>query len=473
MTEDFQRNLISRRSFLFTMVAISCLGLPLETQAAASFEPFSFAFVNDTHLTTGKPDSYLLLQESQLFLQDCVKSLNAEKLDFVIFGGDQVETPGPDDKNWQLFLDVVQNLSCPWSFVLGEKSVSGPGSVDKMKTYGSDWKGKGIQTDRPYWSQTPLPGVHIIGLDTSRPNSTTGDISNEQLDWLKQDLAANQGKFTIVFSHHPLLAPPPFDSGPPWDDYIAPQGASAREILGGSKDVHLAISGHLHINKIQQERDIWYVSNASLDVYPCAYRIFKVTPQGISVQSYQITMPALIKKARQQLDGSNLAFKYNEAKPQLFAELAQGTRLDWAAALPLVAGRSAEPLGEKKKKLKEKNEKPAREEKKPKEKHVKEKKEPEEKPEKPSKKHAKKDDKPDTTEPANTEPVPLESQPPVEKPDTKIPDEKPPVEMPDTKTPDEKPPIEKPDTKMPDEKPSEPDKGMTPVKKDDATNKKN
>lgn len=354
MTDNFSEQLVSRRSFLFTLASVACFGLPAEVRAANSFSPFQFGYVTDTHVVHGKPDSYLLLQESQLFLQDCIKQLNNEKLDFVIFGGDQVETPGVDDANWQLFVDCAQVLSCPWSFVLGEKDVSGNPPVDKIKLYGPDWKQKGIQTDKSYWSQSPLPGVHIIGMDTSRAESTTGDISNEQLDWLKKDIEKNAGKFTIVFSHHPLLAPPPFDAGPPWDDYIIPNGASAREILGGSKDVHLAISGHLHVNKIQQESNIWYVSTASLDVYPCSFRIFRITPQSIQVENYQISYPALVKKARQQLDSSTLAFKYNEQKPTAFADLAFGSRIDNNALLPLAAGQPAQLIDEKKlKKAKE------------------------------------------------------------------------------------------------------------------------
>lgn len=348
MTDEFSAPVISRRTFLFTLAAVTCMGFAPEVQAANNFSPFSFGYVTDAHLTHGKPDSYLLLQQSQLFLQDCVKQLNDEKLDFVIFGGDQVETPGTDDTNWQLFVDVAQILSCPWSFVLGEKDVSGIPPVDKMKLYGPDWRAKGIQADKPYWSQSPLPGVHIVGLDTSRAESTTGDISNEQLDWLKKDLASNSGKFTIVFSHHPLLAPPPFDAGPPWDDYTVPQGASAREILGASKDVHLAISGHLHVNKVQQEQAIWYVSSASLDVYPCVYKIFRVSPQGMQIETWQISFPALVKKARQMLDSSAMAFKYNEQKPQAFADLAFGTRIDNNALLPMVAGQPAQFIDEKK-----------------------------------------------------------------------------------------------------------------------------
>lgn len=363
VADNFSDHLVSRRSFLFTLAAVTCLPFLPESKAAQSFAPFSFGYVTDTHVVHGKPDSYLLLQESQLFLQDCIKQLNNEKLDFVIFGGDQVEYPGADDANWQLFVDCAQILTCPWTFVLGEKDVSGNPPVDKMKLYGPDWKQKGIQTERPYWSQSPLPGVHIIGLDTSRPESTAGDVSNEQLEWLKRDLSNNAGKFTIVFSHHPLLAPPPFDGGPPWDDYVTANGASVREILAGSKDVRLAINGHLHVNKVQQEASIWYVSSASLDVYPCSYRIFRITPQVIQMESYQVSYPALVKKAKQQLDGSTIAFQFNEQKPALFAEVAVGNRIDNMALLPLAPGQPAQQIDEKKlKKAKEEQVKKEQEE---------------------------------------------------------------------------------------------------------------
>jgi hypothetical protein len=178
---------------------------------------------------------------------------------------------------------------------------------------------------------------------------------------LKNDLTTNPGKFTIVFSHHPLLPPPPFDTGPPWDEYIATQGDSAREILNRSKDVRLAVSGHLHVSKIQRERDIWYVASPSLDVYPCAFRIFRVKPESITVETYQITFPALLKRARQLLDGSNLAFKYNQSKPQLFADLCFGQRADQTCVLPLRAPAAVAPApskkDEKRDKKKEKEEK--------------------------------------------------------------------------------------------------------------------
>lgn len=371
-------SLMTRRRFLFGLVSTICIGLKTETSANAAiglFEPFTFGYVTDAHVCLRQPDSYKMLQESQLFLQDVVKSLNGHNVAFTIFGGDNVESPGKDDTNWQLFLDVAQGLTAPWNFVLGESDVSGLSPVNKMRTFGPDWKGKGIETNQSYWSRDPVDGVHIIGLDTSRTNSNTGDLGKAQLDWLKEDLKMHQRRFTIAFSHHPLLPPPPYDGGPPWDDYIVPNGDSAREIFGSSKYVRLVISGHVHVSKVQQERDIWYVSCPSLAVYPCAYRLFRVTPESITIETYQVSFPALVKKARLALATSAMAYKYSSNRPASFADLADGSRLDSEVSLPLVAGKPIQPIA-KKKPVKGKKEEPKKEKskkEKPKEKPSKEK----------------------------------------------------------------------------------------------------
>jgi len=352
-----QNPTLSRRTFLLALTSLLALApLGQEAVAQTDFEPFTFAFINDVHLANGMTDSTYLLQESQLFLQDVVKQLNGRHLDFVIFGGDQVEGPGKDDSFWNLFIDVLQILNAPWFFVLGESDVSGRKAVDKMDTYGPDLKGRNLTNGKPYWSCDPVPNVHLIGLDTSKPNTTTGDLSNEQLAWLKNDLAANKGKFTLVVSHHPLLAPPPYDGGPPWDDFMVVQGASAREAFATSRDVRLCVSGHVPVNKVQQEGGIWYVAAPPLAMYPCQFKIFTVSPQAVHMETFQVSYEALVKKAKKIMENSRIAYQYSSSKPQSFIRIAEGEDLDRNAMLPLVSG--AVQRTEKKKR-----EKPAKEEK--------------------------------------------------------------------------------------------------------------
>jgi len=340
---------LNRRTFLLGLTGLGLLSWNFDTVLAFQpFQPFTFAYVTDIHLCNDVADSYKLTRESQLFLQQLVKELNAEKLDFVVFGGDQVETIGKDEVNWQLFLDVLQGLNAPWTFILGEADVSG-NSVDKRKTFGPDWKSRGFETDTAYWSHniSSVPNVHLIGLDTSIPNSTIGGVSQKQLDWLKQDLEANKKSFTIVFTHHPLLPPPPYDGGAPWDEYVIPDGGSVREVIGAYPNVKMVLSGHTHINKVQKEKDVWHISSASLVVYPCSYRLFEVAPDVVTMETRQIGFPALIKKARKELIDSGLAGRYSRENPAAFLEVIEGTREDRNALIPMASG-PLEPYSPKK-----------------------------------------------------------------------------------------------------------------------------
>lgn len=340
--------LVSRRKFLLGLAGLPFVGALSQTaaQAVVPYQPFSFAYLTDVHLVNGVPDSYKLTQESQLFLQEVVRQLNGAKVDFVVFGGDQVEGVGKEQVNWQLFLDIVQGLNPPWSFVLGEADLIGE-TVHKMRTFGPDWKGRGIETDQPYWSLNPVPDVHIVGLDSSIPNTTTGGISEEQLSWLKEDLQKNKKYFTIIFCHHPLLPPPPFDGGPPWERYVVPDGASVREVIAPFSQVRLVVSGHIHVNKVQKEADVWHVSSSSLDVYPCQFKIFKVDATAIVMETWQVPFPALVKKGRKTLDESNLAFDYNRQRPDQLGVLNEGLPVDRDAIMPLAAGKPIQPLKKK------------------------------------------------------------------------------------------------------------------------------
>jgi 3',5'-cyclic AMP phosphodiesterase CpdA len=322
---------ISRRNFLSSSLAVSTylFSFPIAfAQSTSTFNSFSFIFLSDCHLGARVPDSYKLTQESQLFLQQAIKQINLLKPDFVIFGGDQVDGPGDEDTNWQFFLDIMQSLECPWHFVLGEADISGNIPVNKMHTYGRDWRGRGLNNDQPYWSYDQLPGVHVIGMDTSVSDSLTGYVSNDQLDWLKNDLSQQNASLTLVISHHPLLAPPPFDQTSYGAQYLLPQAELIRDILMTSGKQIIALNGHVHVNKIEKQNNVSYISCPSLDVYPCAFRYFRVTKEKMEVETHQVNFPALVKKAKGNLLESNLASDITSGHPRNFVSLALGSRSD-------------------------------------------------------------------------------------------------------------------------------------------------
>jgi DNA polymerase III gamma/tau subunit len=150
-----------------------------------------------------------------------------------------------------------------------------------------------------------------------------------------------------VVSHHPLLAPPPYDGGAPWDDYVLPNGADAREVIATSPDVRVVLSGHLYLNKVQLENNVFHVSCAGLNIYPCEYKHFVVNKTGITMQSYEVPFPALIKKANKALAASTLASKYNRQKSDAILQLCEGEEQDQNAFLSLGSNKTIRPLSKK------------------------------------------------------------------------------------------------------------------------------
>jgi 3',5'-cyclic AMP phosphodiesterase CpdA len=338
---------VNRRKFILS----SLLGLYMPSTLAVTlpdavksgtFEPFSFVFVSDCHLTSRLTDNYMLLQESQLFLQDAIKQINLLKPDFVVFGGDQIQGLGDDDINWQLFLDILQSLDRPWHFILGETDVSGSMPVNKMTSFGRDWKGRGLENIEPYWSCDLSQNVHVVGLDTSQANTVTGYIDENQLNWLKADLSGKQNAITLIISHHPLLRPSADYKG---NEYLLPQADRVRTILENSGGQIIAISGHTYVSKIREQKNVWYISSPGLDVYPCAFRFFKVTAEEITIDTHQIKFPALVKKAKENLLNSSLANSLGSGKSGNFVKLVLGNHVDSSAKISLAKSGKIEVHG--------------------------------------------------------------------------------------------------------------------------------
>jgi hypothetical protein len=83
------------------------------------------------------------------------------------------------------------------------------------------------------------------------------------------------------------------------------------------------------------------------------------------VQNRVVGFPALVKKARKELLASSLASRYNNAKPEAFVFLAEGSREDQNSILTFERNSAPKPIAQQKptkppKKKKEKAPKPAK-----------------------------------------------------------------------------------------------------------------
>ncbi|MER5388423.1 phosphodiesterase [Saccharopolyspora sp. NPDC002686] len=93
----------------------------------------------------------------------------------------------------------------------------------------------------PYDHVRMFGDLRLIVLDSTVPGKHHGELTEEQLSWLADELATPAPGGTVLALHHP-----PMDSPIPLMDSVAFHGtAQLGEVLRGS-DVRIVVSGHAH-----------------------------------------------------------------------------------------------------------------------------------------------------------------------------------------------------------------------------------
>ena len=134
-------------------------------------------------------------------LQEAVARINAlpQRPDFLIHTGDLTHLATP--KEFDTVSEILKGVKVGKIFyVPGEHDVIGDGS-EYLKRFGKGTKGEG-------WYSFDHRGVHFIGLVNVASQGTDkglGILGNEQLDWLKADVAGLAASTpVVVFGHVPL-----------------------------------------------------------------------------------------------------------------------------------------------------------------------------------------------------------------------------------------------------------------------------
>ena len=224
------RNGLDRRSFLkLAGLGGAVLVTGVGRSASAAEETFFFVQLSDTHWGFQGP---VVNPDPRGTLPKAIAAVNALPLepDFVIFTGDLTHTtddPGERRKRLTEFREQASALKNPnVRYMAGEHDAS----LDR----GEAWKeffGKTYYT-------FDHKGVHFVCLDNvSDPAARIGD---EQLDWLRDDLARqDKDARIVVFTHRPL-----FDLVPQWD-WATRDGARAIDLLMPFRHVTV-FYGHIH-----------------------------------------------------------------------------------------------------------------------------------------------------------------------------------------------------------------------------------
>jgi len=165
---------------------------------------------------------------------------------------------------WELWKKILRDeCKMPMYSVLGNHDIWGwhakSGTTGDEAGWGKAMALEALAMEKPYWSKD-IAGWHVVGLDSVMKVGPTfiARLDDEQFAWLDADLAAAQGKPTLVISHMPIMgfAPvfnpkrDPGAGGEPWllsKQDLHTDFRQLKELFKKHSHVKACLSGHIHL----------------------------------------------------------------------------------------------------------------------------------------------------------------------------------------------------------------------------------
>ena len=250
--------IITRRSFLKGLggglAGLACLRLPGCARASSGKTGSSLrlVFFTDVHAHEGENISEPL--------ELAARAVNAAKPDMVIAGGDLItkgftSSPKAAAPRWEAYLRLHNAIKAQVYPVLGNHDLVAAkpkdGSAATANPRAEFLERMGLE--RTYYS-FDAAGYHFVMLDsvfiTPGGRNYEGRISDNQLDWLKKDLASmTPGTPVVATSHIPLLMPEiallAYGATPPPKNHVVQNRRTVLQLLARYNFV-LLLQGHLH-----------------------------------------------------------------------------------------------------------------------------------------------------------------------------------------------------------------------------------
>ena len=339
---------MDRRTFIrsIALAGVQCAAAQLLGELfipfadAADIPKFSFAHITDLHLDVQGRSTWQHREKSVPLFIDALRQLGKlPKLTFVIFGGNQVHAGPRDRDSLVVFQEWTKHLDLPYYVLLGNTEVSPvPGASRLSRSdYLLAWRGRGVGPGRASWSIEPVQNVKVIGFDVTVDGKPYGEAGPAALAWLSNELeASRKARLVIVVTHQLLLPTTPRDSAPEWSLWMVRNHIAVRDVLERYPNVRLVLSGHHHASRVETVERITYVADPAIITYPCAFRVFTVSSEGIHLKNIGLEDKQVIARARELLLADPYARLYDPDQPQNVLAYSLGlTDRDREATLPL------------------------------------------------------------------------------------------------------------------------------------------
>jgi len=246
-------------------------------------EVFSFAFITDPQIGMNSPAGLYGAGSDKERLDSAIRYINENKVDFVIFGGDQINNA--DDENTDPQLDVLEEslaeLTVPYYGVIGNHEQGDPSK-----------KWKYIERQLPVRFSMTHKKSFFVGINASYLRGDFGEqYQKEEWNYLESELSRKPVGSTHCFvaMHWPLLNYYPEEENTYWN---MPNREKIIDLFK-QHDVSCVLSGHW-----QQDIDacwkginlITSVGTSKFLQYPeeLAFKVITVFEDGWSVKRVSV-----------------------------------------------------------------------------------------------------------------------------------------------------------------------------------------
>lgn len=245
-----------------------------------------FAILSDPHIGSGETvNTNKMYNYNQEILAWMIEEINSRSdIDFVLVLGDITKDSEPI--NHIRAKDLLDTLNVPYYVLPGNHDVDKTSIKNELgiESFVQIYQGHGYTDNRSYYSLDPAPGVHLVSLDSASDPSLadkwSGSLSEEQINWLEEDLSQNADKTVIVMAHHALIN----HTGKNDSNWYIDNREQVKEIMK-NHGAKVIFTGHLHTTNIAEENGIYDISCPGTCTYPLAYRMAMLKGNNITINT--------------------------------------------------------------------------------------------------------------------------------------------------------------------------------------------
>jgi 3',5'-cyclic AMP phosphodiesterase CpdA len=139
-----------------------------------------------------------------------------------------------------------------------------------------------------------LPGVTLAVIDTVRPGSEHGRITNDQLEWL-DDVADASSNPVLVFGHHHPWDPSSTERSEHYFGINPDDSEALCAVIARRESIAGYFAGHTHRNRVRRfdaARGVPIVEIACVKDYPGAWAEYRIYEGGYTQLAHRIATPA-------------------------------------------------------------------------------------------------------------------------------------------------------------------------------------